>query len=293
MYHATVYNVLIASPSDVATERNTIRQVLAEWNNVNSRARRKVLLPVSWETHSSPQMGEHPQDILNKQIAETSDLLVGVFWARVGTATRDYVSGTVEEIHNHVEAGRPAMLYFSKQPVVLDSVDQEQYESLKSFKEWCRSNGLYQEYEDISDFRHQFYHQLQLKLNSDEYFHGDDVEIAAGEVEPEPFTPTAEIKAPSSLSIPHLSEEATRLLAAAAESDGYIVRLVLLGGKVQITAGGQSFVEGKDRRTAARWEGAIRELQQDDFIEARGGKGEFYAVTDKGFRAYDMLKGVH
>ena len=288
MYRAAVYSVLIASPSDVAAERNTIRQVLAEWNDVNSRVRRTVLLPVSWETHSTPQMGEHPQDILNKQIAENSDLLVGVFWTRVGTPTRGYVSGTVEEIHNHVKAGRSAMLYFSKQPVVPDSIDQDQYESLKSFKGWCRSNGLYQEYEDISDFRHQFYQQLQLKLNGDELLHANNVQMAGGEAEP--FTSTMEIRAPSPLSIPYLSEEATRLLAAAAESDGYIVYVVNLGSKVQITAGGQSFVEGKDRRTAAKWEGAIRELQQDDFIEARGGKGEFYAVTDKGFRAYDMLK---
>ena len=44
---------MIASPSDVKTERNTVRQVLGEWNNANSNKRKMVLLPVSWETHSS------------------------------------------------------------------------------------------------------------------------------------------------------------------------------------------------------------------------------------------------
>jgi hypothetical protein len=56
-YSATTYNVMIASPSDVAAERAAVRQILADWNVVHSQARGIVLLPIGWETHSSPQMG--------------------------------------------------------------------------------------------------------------------------------------------------------------------------------------------------------------------------------------------
>ena len=35
-YSATVYKVMIASPRDVVPERNVIREVLSEWNVVNS-----------------------------------------------------------------------------------------------------------------------------------------------------------------------------------------------------------------------------------------------------------------
>ena len=134
-YNATVYRVMIASPGDVLTERSIIREVLSEWNIVNSDTRKIVLLPVGWETHTSPSMGDRPQSIINKQILKDSDLLVGVFWTRIGTATDEYVSGTVEEIEEHIKAGKPAMLYFSVVPVHPDSVDSGQYSELKKFKE--------------------------------------------------------------------------------------------------------------------------------------------------------------
>ena len=47
----------IASPGDVQVEPNIVRDVVHEWNAVNAFARGTVLLPVGWETHSSPLMG--------------------------------------------------------------------------------------------------------------------------------------------------------------------------------------------------------------------------------------------
>ncbi|MHB8154017.1 MAG: DUF4062 domain-containing protein [Bacillati bacterium] len=134
-YNAIVFNVMIASPSDVASERNIIREVIYEWNAVNSHLRNIVLLPVGWETHSSPEMGSSAQAIINKQVLDKCDLLVGVFWTRIGTETGDFASGTVEEIEKHIKTGKPAMLYFSNQPVVPDSVDANQYSKLKEFKD--------------------------------------------------------------------------------------------------------------------------------------------------------------
>lgn len=125
-YSALVFNVMIASPGDVASERSIIREVIHEWNVVHSRARNIVLLSIGWESHSSPDMGRKPQEIINSQVLDKCDLLVGVFWTRIGTPTNGYASGTVEEIEKHIETGKPAMLYFSSQPVVLDTVDLNQ-----------------------------------------------------------------------------------------------------------------------------------------------------------------------
>ena len=146
-YNSIVYNVMIASPGDVASERSIIRDVVYEWNAVNSNSRKIVLLPIGWESHSSPEMGSSPQAIINNQILDKCDLLIGVFWTRIGTATDEYVSGTVEEIERHIESGRPAMLYFSSQPVALDTVDLEQISKLKVFKDNCRSKGLCESYD--------------------------------------------------------------------------------------------------------------------------------------------------
>lgn len=145
-YPATVFKVMIASPSDVAAERNIVREVLFEWNTVHADTRQKVLLPVGWETHSVPEMGDRPQALINKQILDGCDLLVGVFWTRIGTATGEFVSGTVEEIEEHIKAQKPTMLYFSNSPVIPDSVDPDQYSGLKAFKVSCQSRGLYESY---------------------------------------------------------------------------------------------------------------------------------------------------
>ena len=133
-YDAKVFNVMIASPGDVASERNIIREMIYEWNAVHSKARKIVLLPVGCESHTSPEMGKRSQEIINKQVLYKCDLLVGVFWTRIGTSTGEYISGTVEEIEKHIDAAKPAMLYFSDQPARLDSVDSVQYEKLQEFK---------------------------------------------------------------------------------------------------------------------------------------------------------------
>ncbi|TOH23138.1 DUF4062 domain-containing protein, partial [Vibrio parahaemolyticus] len=60
-YNARVFNVMIASPGDVASERSIIRDVIYEWNAVHSSSRNIVLLPIGWESHSSPEMGHSAQ----------------------------------------------------------------------------------------------------------------------------------------------------------------------------------------------------------------------------------------
>ena len=65
-YEARVFQVFIASPSDVQRERDLTAKVIDEWNILHSRERGVVLQPVRWETHSSPEMGAPPQRILNK-----------------------------------------------------------------------------------------------------------------------------------------------------------------------------------------------------------------------------------
>ena len=122
-YDAKVFNVMIASPGDVAAERSVIRDVIYEWNAINSQIRNIVLLPVGWETHTSPEMGATPQEIINRQVLLKCDFLVGVFWTRIGTTTTDYSSGTVEEIERHISAGKPTMLYFSSLPASIELVD--------------------------------------------------------------------------------------------------------------------------------------------------------------------------
>jgi hypothetical protein len=165
-FNATVYRILIASPGDVGEERNVIPEIINEWNAVSAFASKKVLMPIKWETHSSPLLGDRAQGIINDQVVKDCDLLVGLFWTRIGTHTGVAVSGTAEEIEQFVTSGKPVMLYFSQTPVDPDKIDIEQFSTLRSFKEKMRLKGLTESYSGIHDFRHKFSRQLGININN-------------------------------------------------------------------------------------------------------------------------------
>jgi hypothetical protein len=100
-----------------------------------------------------PEMGDRPQAIINKQLVESCDVLIGAFWTRIGTHTGVAESGTVEEIEEFIKAGKPVLLYFSSAPVVLESVDQDQYRRLTEFRKNVEGRGLVQRYEAVADLR--------------------------------------------------------------------------------------------------------------------------------------------
>ncbi|MHA4413323.1 hypothetical protein ACX163_19180 [Bacillus cereus] len=102
-FQANVYRVLIASPSDVLEERNLIPFLIHEWNTQFAVFYKTVFLPVKWETHTIPDMGGRPQELINNQIVSDSDILIGVFWSKLGTDTGVAISGTVEEIEEFLK----------------------------------------------------------------------------------------------------------------------------------------------------------------------------------------------
>src|SRR5690606_40857899 len=95
---ATVVDVLIASPSDVPAERQAVRDAIHAWNCEHSRHRGCFFHPVMWESHSTPEFGASPQTILNRQVVDHCDAVVGIFRTRLGSPTDVALSGTVEEI---------------------------------------------------------------------------------------------------------------------------------------------------------------------------------------------------
>jgi hypothetical protein len=165
-FDAKIFRVLVASPGDVGNERDIIPEVINEWNAINSTVSKVVLMPVKWETHSAPLMGERPQAIINRQLVKDCDVLVGVFWTRIGTNTGVSISGTAEEIEQFVALKKPVMLYFSQSLVEPDKIDLSQFTSLKAFKEKMRLEGLTESYNGLPDFRQKFSRQLSINIGS-------------------------------------------------------------------------------------------------------------------------------
>ena len=230
-------------------------------------------MPVGWETHSTPEMGDRAQAIINKQVLADCDLLVAIFWTRIGSPTGVAPSGTVEEIEEHLAAGKPALIYFSTAPVRLDSVDNDQYSALQQFKVTCRSRGLIEEYDDLSLFREKFARHLAQTI----------IRLFANDTLVEDDIPQSNRKEPL------LSVAAQELLYEASnDTSGTIIQIGTLDG-YHIQSNGREFIESENARSEAKWRAAIDELENKGLIEDRAGKSEVFFVTDSGYEAVDIL----
>ncbi|MFH7321441.1 DUF4062 domain-containing protein [Desulfurivibrio sp. D14AmB] len=275
-YNATVINIMIASPGDVATERNVIRTAIHGWNAVHSADRAVILAPVGWDTHSAPEMGDRAQAVINKQVLQNCDLLVAVFWTRLGSPTGKVASGTVEEIEEHLRAGKPAMLYFSNAPVHPDSVDDAQYKALRDFRAACQKRGLVETYDSLEEFREKFWRQLAQTIIRE---YGS---VGTSQADPALFA------APSG---PRLSDTAKQLLLEAAQDRNGVVMCVRMMGGLIVQTNGKQLAEKGDPRSEARWKSAIEELMNFGLMEARGHKGEVFGLTNEAYQLSDQLGG--
>jgi Domain of unknown function (DUF4062) len=167
-YNARVLRVLISSPSDLTAERRVAEDVVQAWNTINSARLRIHLMPVLWEKPSTPAMGNAPQDILNEQIVDNSDILIGMFATRIGTKTANAESGSVEEIERAIEAGRPVMVYFSTEPVNPESIDLDQMARLRKLKSDYEQRGIIGSFDTDPELREKLTRHLSSTV--DRYF---------------------------------------------------------------------------------------------------------------------------
>lgn len=163
---ATVLEILIASPGEVAEERDIVNDIIHDWNAVHSRDTNIILQPIRWEANSYPELGDRPQAIINKQIVNNCDILVGIFWTRLGTPTGVDISGSVEEIKHFIENKKPAMLYFSSKPINPENIDPHQYSSLKDFRDSLKQKGLFFSFNTIQDLKDKFISHLSSLINT-------------------------------------------------------------------------------------------------------------------------------
>jgi len=281
MYQGTVFNVLIASPSDVPKERHVAKEVVHAWNSDHAEDERIILQPLLWETDSYPQAGGSPQELLNRGIVNKADLLIGIFWTRLGTPTANATSGTVEEITKHVNAGKPAMIYFSSAPVVPDSVDSEQYKLLKAYKNELSSRALYSGYSSIDEFRTKLQSNVRQAVVNDEYFSQHRRALGVGDSNPQSEAP--------SLEVPTLRPEAKELLLEAVKDpNGEILNISSIGGR-SISANKRNFIMSEEPRERARWEEALIEIEDKRLISSPNSKRQIFRVTNLGYSIADKL----
>lgn len=284
MYQANVYKIFLASPGDVAKERQITREVIQKWNELYSEHTKIVLQTIGWETHSYSSMEGRAQEILNKQILKDSDFLIGMFWTRIGTPTGEHQSGTLEEIREHIESGKPAMICFSNQPVALNSLDQEQYNKLMAFKNECFDMGLVSEFEDLEQFRNLINESIIKRINSSDPFVSFSKQISDISFQQSTLS--------NQQDLPRIDENSKALLLEASDDpNGEIMKISYLGGST-IQSNGRDFIENMSGREIAKWEAALNALLTEKLVEAVGNKGTIFHVTHYGYEVADRLKNT-
>jgi hypothetical protein len=276
MFTANCYNIMIVSPSDVQEERKICKDVLYHWNALNAQKSRILLNPVGYDINSHPASGENPQAAINHQILDTADIIIGIFWTKLGTPTQEYSSGSVEEITRHVDAGKQVMIYFSNVPVSPDKIDTNDYKRLKEYKKSIQNKAYYKEFNSTENFEHQLASHIQLLVN----------DTMTGFCDTETVPPSSTERNIAD----QLTDLEKGLLCKAANGDGTILITDIARGMLHIQISGDAKQTRTSREVSEIREG-VQNLVLKALIGITNAKSNVYMVSARGYRVADILEG--
>jgi|SRR5271170_2721086 len=113
-----LFRVLLAAPADGVQEQELVAGVVNDWNVQHGDSAEARVELMNWRTHAHPDSGKRTQALINQQFADRADIVLAIFWRRLGSPTGKAPSGTVEEIERAQRRGKKVMVYFSQRPAV-------------------------------------------------------------------------------------------------------------------------------------------------------------------------------
>ena len=266
MFIANTYTVFIASPIDVLEERNEAERLINKWNGINSDSNNIALLPLRWENNVAPGLEKDGQSIINEKLLDKTDLLVAIFWSRIGSPTARSKSATIEEIEYHIDKKKPAMVFFCTRKLK-EGYDIKQYEEVKTLKAGYFSKGLVKEFDTLENFNVVFSDCLQLKLNENKnIFSGFSIENKGFEI----------------IDFENLSEEARTILSKMREASNGSIMVTNSKQGFHIQCGNIVLFDGDIIRDIVKWQDALEQLEKNNQIEKKSSTQ--YTITSKGLR---------
>ncbi|MDR6553978.1 hypothetical protein [Paenibacillus qinlingensis] len=199
-FNALVLRVLIASPSDVKRQRNEIEHQINLWNKQFSETTGVILLPSRWEDDVVPEYDQNvadPQKLINEQLIKKCDILVGVFWTKLGTPTTTHGSGSLEEISLFAQEGKEILVYFVDDPIPQDLIDYDELPKVKKYKKEFGLKGIYAPYDTQSINNHLYKKVLKYKEN-----------LISGKCDDDPKEEQETVQVRNTIKIPIYREEA-------------------------------------------------------------------------------------
>jgi len=165
-----ILRVFVASPGDVAQCRREAIDSLLRLNARFLADRRPIAIqPVMWETHAQAGMGKDAQGIINP-LVDDCDVLIAIFWRKVGTKTPRAKSGTIEEVSRFIKkgGGERALVFFCERPnpARVENLDAKEIKDLQTFVRDMKRQGLCVGFKSVADFGKKLQHHLSIKLDS-------------------------------------------------------------------------------------------------------------------------------
>lgn len=145
--NTTSYKLLISCPSDVNYCVDKIKEEIHKFNKRYGERNGIYINSYYWREDIYPVMGINPQDLINQQIVDSSDMNIAVFWNRFGEPTKNYASGTEEEIERMLSNDKQVFIYFLNKPVPVEEIS-DQTLKVKDFKQRHKQDGVYIEVTD-------------------------------------------------------------------------------------------------------------------------------------------------
>lgn len=127
------------------------------------------------ENDTYTQIGSDAQEVINNQIENQYDILIGLIWLRLGTPTKRDKSGTVEEINRALNnKEKEQLIYFKTTPPTdITKINPDELSKINLFKKDLGSKGvLYHEFPSSTKFESLFRIQL-TKLIYDKLSNND------------------------------------------------------------------------------------------------------------------------
>lgn len=163
-----VKRVFLACPGDLVSERSRFPRVLETVNNVRAHSLGFHLEPIGWE-RVIPSFGR-PQDLINKEL-EAADLVVVMFWNRIGSPSSDRSSrtGTLEEFdlvfRLHEQYSIPAVWVYFKKPT---AKQDDQLAGVNSFRKQLEEGRqlFFREYDGLEQWEDMFREHLVAYLDA-------------------------------------------------------------------------------------------------------------------------------
>jgi hypothetical protein len=160
--HTQILRLVVASPGDVKTERAAVPRVVEELNKGIAADRNLRLEVIRWETDTYPGFHpEGPQGLIDPILhIEECDVVIGIFWKRFGTATKEGTTGTGHEIRRAYEAWKKheqpqLMVYFNQKPYAPQSPEEaDQWSQVLKFHDEFPEEGLWWPYNGKTQFEH-------------------------------------------------------------------------------------------------------------------------------------------